>query len=68
MTTQADVDAIREALNLKRRGQSVVKVSSGARAVEFDKMTIAELEAALSRAESEVAGRPLRGAIKPYFG
>lgn len=67
MTTQSDVDNIRAALQAKREGRSVVKVASGGRSIEYDKLTIDQLEAALARAEQELAGGAKRGAIKPYF-
>lgn len=68
MTTQSDVDAIRAALQAKRAGRSVVKVASGGRSIEYDKMTVAELEAQLARAEAELDGRARRGAISVTFG
>ncbi len=68
MTTQTDIDEIRAAIQAKRAGRAVVKVASGGRSVEYDRLTIAELEAALSRAEAELNGRPRRAAIRPYFG
>lgn len=68
MTTQADVNAIAAALQARREGRQVTKISSGGRAVEYAAMTMEELEGALARAQSEVAGTPRRAAIKPYFG
>lgn len=67
MTTQQDVDAIRAALQARRAGKQVTKASSGGRAVEFAQLTVEELEAALTKAEAELGGRPRRGAIRPYF-
>lgn len=67
MTTQADVDEIAAALQARRSGRQVTKFSSGGRAVEYAQMTVDELEAALEKARSEVAAKPRRGAIKPYF-
>ncbi|HYD87122.1 MAG TPA: gpW family head-tail joining protein [Vitreimonas sp.] len=68
MTTADDVAAIRAALQARRSGRAVSKIASGGRSVEYAQMTIEELEQALTRAEAELAGRPRRGAIKPYFG
>lgn len=68
MASQQQVDEIRAALHARRIGQQVIKASSGGRSTDFAQMTTEELEAALSKAEAELSGRPLRGAIKPYFG
>lgn len=68
MTTQSDVDAIRAALQARREGRAVTKVASGGRSIEYDKLTITELEAQLAKAERELQGGPRRGAIKPIFG
>lgn len=67
LTKQQEVEQIREALHARRTGKQVVKASSGGRSVDFAQMTMTELEAALSKAEAELAGTPRRGAIKPYF-
>lgn len=67
MATQEEIAEIKAALQAKRTGRSVVKVASGSRSVEYDKLTIEQLEAQLAKAESEAAGRRPRGAIKPYF-
>ncbi len=68
MTTQADVDAIKQALAERRAGRQVTKISVAGRAVEYAAMTIDELEGALARAQSELAGVPRRRALKIYFG
>lgn len=68
MATQQQVDEIRAALHARRTGRQIVKAASGSRSTDFAQMTTDELEAALSKAEAELSGRPLRGAIKPYFG
>lgn len=68
MTTADDVAAIRAALQARRAGKAVSKVASGGRSVEFAQMTLQDLEDALARAEAELAGKPRRGAIRPFFG
>jgi hypothetical protein len=66
--TLEELNEIRAALQARRAGRQVTKISSGGRAVEYAAMTMEELEGALARAESEYAGKPRRAAIKPYFG
>lgn len=66
--TLDDLNEIRAALQARRAGRQVTKISSGGRAVEYAAMTVEELEGALARAETEYAGKARRAAIKPFFG
>lgn len=68
MTTQADVDALKAAIQARREGRQVTKIASGGRSVEYAALTLAELEDALARAQSELAGRPRRRALRILFG
>jgi hypothetical protein len=68
MTTADDVAAIEAALQARRSGRAVFKIASGGRSVEYAQMTLEELEGALARAKSELAGVRRRAAIKPIFG
>lgn len=67
MATQQDVDDIKAALQRARTGKMVASVSSSGRSVSYQTMSVAELEAALAKAESELVGRPKRGAIAIRF-
>jgi hypothetical protein len=68
MSAESELAELEAALQAKRAGRSVVKVASGGRSVEYDKLTIADLEAAVARKRAEIAGAPRRGAIRPFFG
>lgn len=68
MSLATELAELEAALQAKRTGRSVVKVASGGRSVEYDKLTIADLEAALQKKRAEIAGAPRRGAIRPFFG
>lgn len=68
MATQEEIDEIKAAIQARRAGRAVASVSSSGRSVSYQTSTLAELEAALAKAESELAGRPKRGALAIRFG
>lgn len=68
MATQEDIDAMKAALQARRTGKAVASISAGGRSVSYAQTTTEELEAAIEKAEAELAGKPRRGFIKPLFG